>query len=213
MIKPINHKAAFEALVRSVNHQMEAFHHQPKENIMPRISPSADEEQRLDRLAAAKEFTCKYCASIFPSMSHLSAHEDYCEDRKRMEAKYVACSYCNERMLFTKRNDHKCPDLDKAVEREALPYSFAAAKSEATVADIIGDALAERTDQNMITIPATLLTDVMDQQQKLTNAITEHNTNALVAKLYECVASHYENSDRIGAEAILNAIGYAQQSS
>lgn len=87
------------------------------------------------------------------------------------------------------------------------------AEHQKSLGDILGDALAERTDQNMITIPATLLTDIMNQQQKLTDVTTEHNANALIAKLYECVASHYEHGDRQGAEAILNAIQYAQQNS
>ena len=45
------------------------------------------------------------------------------------------------------------------------------------------------------------------REQQIKNFATDHFTS----KLYECVASHYENGDRAGAEAIINAIQYAQQ--
>ena len=128
---------------------------------MPRISHSADEEQRLDRLAAQAN----------PEDIHGEAFNHM---------------------------DNLGDILGDSLIQEDHNY---------------GSVLDEDNDQNMITIPATLLNDIMKQQQKLTDVTTEHNANALIAKLYECVASHYENGDRIGAEAILNAIGYVQQSS
>lgn len=121
--------------------------------------------------------------------SHFSDEEQRLD---RLEAATKCkCSYCGEELIFAQRNDHKC-----------LPPE--------TLGDILADALANQEKETMIQFSEE------GYEQHIAGVINNHSEstqNAFIAKLYECVASHYENGDRTGAEAILNAIGYAQQES
>lgn len=67
--------------------------------------------------------------------------------------------------------------------------------------DTLNQALTDQAHEEMIRLNQL-------REQQIKDSATDHFTS----KLYECVASHYENGDRKGADAIVNAIGYAQQS-
>ena len=97
-------------------------------------------------------------------------------------------------------NDHfeTDNDPDRIIEYEAAPYSSAyndtTTRNQQTLGDILGEAIAQA-----------------DRAEAKIKQIKLSAYAKFSAKLYECVASHLENGDEDGANAILNAIGYAQQ--
>ncbi len=63
---------------------------------------------------------------------------------------------------------------------------------EATLGDILGDALRH------------------SENQKEINLAVRKEVSLTLSKMIECAASHYANNDRQSGDAIMNAVMYAQ---
>ncbi len=66
-------------------------------------------------------------------------------------------------------------------------------------------------EENEDQIPHTIFESITEDVLKNNHDIEMRANNKLISKLLECAASHFENNDRIGGLAIMNAINFAIQ--